>query len=85
MRSSIFVFLGVMERGTYANINIFQERLEATLPDLSHQMRFEAKGDLVILTMCDPDFQFYISFANNDPQTLNNWKELARNLNYPGI
>lgn len=83
MRSSIFVFLGVTEKGTDANINIFQERLEGTLPDLSHQMRFEPKGDLVILTMSDPEFRFYISFANSDPQTLNEWKELAKNFELP--
>jgi hypothetical protein len=83
MRSSIFFFLGVTERGTDANINIFQERLEASLPDLSPQMRFEPKGDLVILKMSDPDFRFCISFANNDPQTRNEWKEFAKNFKLP--
>jgi len=83
MRSSIFVFLGVTERGSDANIKIFQERLEATLPTLSFQMRFEPKGNLVILTMTDPDLRFFISFANNDPQTLDEWKELAKNSGLP--
>jgi|HubBroStandDraft_1064217.scaffolds.fasta_scaffold339261_2 hypothetical protein len=33
--------------------------------------------------MTDPDLRFYISFATNDSQTLNEWKEFAKIFQLP--
>ncbi|MBN9381901.1 MAG: hypothetical protein J0H74_14115 [Chitinophagaceae bacterium] len=75
----IFVFLGVTEPGTDANINLLQERLEK-LPAVNNQpIKIEPKGDLLILTLFNPDFCFYVALVKNDNGELPYWTDLARN------
>jgi hypothetical protein len=80
MKTPLFVFLGVVEKGTDANISTLKRRLEVAIPNLISESKFEEKGELLIITVKSPRFCFYISFVDNDHKTLSDWKELAKNF-----
>lgn len=80
---SIFVFLGVTEPGTDANINLLQERLEKLSAVNNQPIKIEPKGDLLILTLLNPDFCFYVALVKNDNGGLPYWTDLARNFELP--
>jgi len=79
----IFVFLGVTESGTNANISELQQRLEKLPAEYNHTIKIEPKGDLFILTLSNPDFYFYVSIVKNDSGELPYWTDLAKNFNLP--
>jgi hypothetical protein len=83
MRSPIFVFLGVTEPGTNANINTVKERLEAWITASCHEIVVELKNDLLTITLQELGSRSYISFVNNDHDAVNVWKDLARNFELP--
>jgi hypothetical protein len=83
MKTPLFVFLGVVEIGTDANISILRNRLEDSFSNTVEELKFEVKDELLIVTIRPPRFCFYISFVNNDHKTLSEWKEMARNFELP--
>jgi hypothetical protein len=83
VKTPLFTFLGVTENGTNANMSILKSQLEASLPKLITESTFEEKGELLIITVKPPRFCFYISFVNNDSNTLSEWKEMAKNFELP--
>ncbi len=83
MKTPLFVFLGVVEAGTDANISILKSRLENSFSNTGVESKFEIKGELLIVTITPPRFCFYISFVNNDHKTLSEWKEMARDSELP--
>jgi len=56
----VFVFLGVTESATDANINVLHERLKRLPEEYQQPIKIEPKGDLLILTLSNPDFCFYV-------------------------
>ncbi len=79
----VFVFLGVTESATDANISVLHERLKR-LPEEYHQpLKIEPKGDLLILTLSNPDFCFYVALVKNDNGELPYWTDLAKNFKLP--
>ena len=79
----IFVFLGVTELGTDANISVLQERLEKLPAEYNQPIKIEPKGDLLILTLSNPDFCFYVSLVKNGSGELPHWIDLAKNFKLP--
>jgi len=70
MKTPLFVFLGVVESGTDANIKTLKSRLEDSFSNVVEEVKFEIKDELLIVTVKPPRFCFYISFVNNDHKTL---------------
>lgn len=83
MKTPLFVFLGVIEKGTDANISALKRRLEVAIPNSTSELKFEEKDELLIIRVESPRFCFYISFVDNDHKTLSGWKELAKNFELP--
>lgn len=79
----IFVFLGVTESGTDANIGVLQERLEKLPVEYHQPLKIEPKGDLLILTLTNPDLCFYVALVKNDNGELPYWSDLAKNFKLP--
>jgi hypothetical protein len=83
MKSPVFVFLGVAESTAITDISLLKSQLEIALGSYIGQLTFEIKEQLLIVRQLNPHFSYYISFANNDHQTLAEWKELAKNFGLP--
>ena len=83
MKSPIFVFLGVLAEGANSDISFLKSNLEVALAPHMGQLKFDIKGDLLIVTQSQPRFCFYISFVNNDHKTVHDWKELAKDFELP--
>jgi hypothetical protein len=83
MKSFIFVFLGVTETGTNANIKTLQAKLEESLAKHIQPIKFTLKDELLILTLKNPDFRFYLSFEKNVNESLPEWIDLAKNFELP--
>jgi hypothetical protein len=84
MRTSLFVFLGITEGGSNADINLLKDRLARVLAPNSQPIQIELMEDLLTLNISNPDLNIYISFvAKNDHATFLEWKELARNFELP--
>jgi hypothetical protein len=56
MKTPLFVFLGVVENGTNANLEILKERLSLDFQRLPGELKFEIKGELLIITKMPPRF-----------------------------
>jgi len=80
MKSPVFVFLGVTGGSTDSYIGILKNRLEVAFESNKGQVKFDIKEDLLIITLSDPHFCYYISFVKNDYKTVVDWKELAKNF-----
>jgi len=83
MKSPVFVFLGVSEGAANADISFLKSQLEIALAPHFERLKYDIKGELLIVTQSQPRFCFYISFVNNDHKTVNDWKELAKNFELP--
>lgn len=83
MRSNIFLFLGVIETGSNANLTILKARLEEALAQNFQPIQFNLKETQLILTLSKPDFRIYLSFEKNDHENLKEWKQLARDFELP--
>jgi hypothetical protein len=84
MRTSLFVFLGITETGSDADINLLKSRLEMVLEEHIQPIQIELMEDLLTLNIANPDLNIYISFVSkNDRATFLEWKELARNFELP--
>jgi hypothetical protein len=83
MKTPMFIFLGVVENGTNANLEELKDRLAFAFQDLSVSLTFEIRGELLAIAIDPPQFSFYITFANNDHQTVADWKEFARDFELP--
>jgi len=79
----IFIFLGVTESGTDANITDLQESFGKLPEEYLSRLKIKPKDDLLILTLSDPDFCFYIAFVKNENSELSHWIELAKNFKLP--
>lgn len=79
----IFVFLGVTESGTDAKISVLQEKLEKLLAEYNQLIKIELKGNLLTLTLTNPDFCFYVSLVKNNSGELPYWIYLAKNFKLP--
>ena len=83
MRSSIFVFLGVTADGSDGDINILKDRLQKALIENLRPIQCRLDGELLILTLVNPDFRFYLSFVKNERQNLEEYKQFAKNAELP--
>lgn len=83
MTRPTFVFLGVTESGTDANIGLLQERLEKLPAEYNRSIKIEPKGDLLILTLSNPGFCFYVALVKNNSTEFFDWTDLAKNFNLP--
>ena len=83
MKSPVFVFLGVTEGSTDSHIGILKNRLEAAFESNKGQVKFDIKEELLIITLSEPHFCYYISFVKNDYETVADWKEFAKNFELP--
>ena len=83
MKTPLFVFLGVVENGTDANIVTLKVRLKNLLLNIGAELKFEIKDELLTVTIKASRFCFYISFINNDHKTLSEWEELAKDFELP--
>jgi len=79
----VFVFLGVTESATDANINVLHERLKRLPEEYQQPIKIEPKNDLLILTLSNPDFSFYVALVKNDNGELSHWADLAKNFKLP--
>jgi hypothetical protein len=50
MKTPLFVFLGVVEIGSDANINTLKSRLESSFSNIVEELEFEIKDELLIVT-----------------------------------
>lgn len=83
MESPLFVFIGITEPGLDANLIVLERRLKAAL-DFNDQIpQYEIKGDILILTLSNPDFRFYLTFAGNEKTIFEDYKQLARDFGMP--
>ncbi len=82
MRTSLFVFLGITEDGSNADINFLRNRLEVVLAGSIQPVQIELMEDLLTLNISNPDLNISF-FAKNDRATFLEWKELARNFELP--
>lgn len=76
----IFAFLGVTELGTDADIIMLQERLGQLLSGRNPPVKIKREGDLIILTLTDPDFCFYVTLVKNENGELPDWADMAKNF-----
>jgi hypothetical protein len=83
MKSPVFFFLGVAESTIITDISLLKSQLETALASYNGQVKFDIQEQLLIVRQSQPHFSFYISFVNNDPKTLAEWKELAKNFELP--
>jgi len=83
MKSPAFFFLGVAESTTTTDISLLKSQLETALASDIGQVKLDIQEQLLIVRQSQPHFSFYISFATNDPKTLAEWKELAKNFELP--
>lgn len=85
METPLFVFLGVTESGTDANIRILKTRLERSLSKYSAQLKLDKEELVLTVNVPTSDFYFYISFfdKDNDPEALDEWKSFAENFELP--
>jgi hypothetical protein len=83
MRSSIFLFIGIMESGSDGDINILKDKLQKALEEQPQPIQFKLEGELLTLTLTNPDFRFYLSFAKNERQNLEEYKQLAKDAELP--
>ena len=83
MKSPVFFFLGVAESTDITDISLLKSQLETALASDIGQVKLDIQEQLLIVRQSQPHFSFYISFATNDPKTLAEWKELAKNFELP--
>jgi len=76
----IFAFLGVTEPGTDADIIILQQRLGQLLSGRNPPVKIKREGDLIILTLTDPDFCFYVAIVKNDSGEFPHWVDISKNF-----
>jgi hypothetical protein len=83
MTRPTFIFLGVTESGTDANISLLQERLEKLPVEYNGSIKIEPKGDLLILTLSNQSFCFYVALVKNNSGQFSDWTDLAKKFNLP--
>jgi hypothetical protein len=83
MKSSIFVFLGLYDDISDINVETLKNRLQDEFSNISRDVAYSIKGDLLIVTFTNPDFRYYISFVNKE--TINEYNQLSKDFELPWI
>ena len=83
MTRPVFIFLGVLQPGATTDINALQAKLASAITADAQRVKLELKKELLVLTLTNPVFSFYITLVNNDRRTVNEWKECAKDFNLP--
>jgi hypothetical protein len=76
----ILVFLGVTETGTDADINVLHGRLDKLLSTYNQPVNIKHEGNLLSLTLVNPDFCFYVALVKNDSGEFPDWADMAKNF-----
>lgn len=76
----IFAFLGVTNSGTDADTNVLQERLNKLLSEGNWPVSFKRVGELLSITLVNPDFCFYVTLVKNENGELPDWADMAKNF-----
>ena len=72
-----------MEAGSNGDIYILKDKLQKALEGNLQPIQFKLKDELLILTLTNPDFRFYLSFVKNERQNLEEYKQFAKNAELP--
>jgi hypothetical protein len=81
LRSPVFFFIGIIEENTESILTDLEEKLITifSMPPISAD--FTHKGELLILTLKDPGFRYYIVITT--PGKFKDYEDLAKNFNLP--
>ena len=74
------MFLGVTNSGTDADTNVPQERLNKLLSERTWPVKFKRVGELLSITLVNPDFCFYVALVKNENGELPDWADMAKNF-----
>ena len=72
-----------METGSNGDISITKARLEMALAENPQPIQLDLNENILTLTLRKPDFRIYLSFARNNQEALNDWKQLAKDFELP--